>query len=100
MIVKWSRFFNTISVRFLKDVRYDTAAVKPNIKELLAESKLTYTNGHSSYILTPCPFCRLNQKEQTSLFINKTTGGSVCKPCNLKGMEALMVALNMLVGSL
>ena len=83
------RYLGTTSLRYLKDVRCDTAVVKPRIKESLDSSKLTYADGHSSYLVTPCPFCQKSDKASTTLFINKTTGGSVCKPCNLKGELSL-----------
>ncbi len=79
------RNVSTTSLRYLQDVRCDTAAIKPRIKESLNISKLSYEDGHSSYLVTPCPFCPRTENSSTTLFINKTTGGSVCKPCNLKG---------------
>ena len=55
------------------------------IKAVLDSNKCKYNVGHASFVLQ-CPFCG----EQRSgggrtMFLNKTTGGVVCKPCDVKG---------------
>ncbi len=86
MRIQLHRSIHTITGLYLKGLGCDASVVKPNVKEWLVNSKLTYAHGHSSFLVTPCPFCsQKNKNSSTTLFINKTTGSSVCKPCNLRG---------------
>lgn len=55
------------------------------IQAVLDSNKYKYSLGHASYVLQ-CPFCGEQRKGSgRTMFLNKTTGGVVCKPCDVKG---------------
>lgn len=55
------------------------------IQAVLDSNKYKYSVGHASYVLQ-CPFCGEQRKGSgRTMFLNKTTGGVVCKPCDVKG---------------
>lgn len=55
------------------------------IRAVLDSNKYTYNVGHASFVLQ-CPFCGSQRSSGgRSMFVNKTTGGVVCKPCDVKG---------------
>ena len=55
------------------------------IRETLETIGCTYSEGHATYVLS-CPFCA-GKKGQ--FFVNKATGGVVCRPCMVKGQSCL-----------
>ena len=55
------------------------------IVAVLDSNKYSYNVGHASFVLQ-CPFCGGSQRSGgRSMFLNKTTGGVVCKPCDVRG---------------
>lgn len=55
------------------------------IRAVLDSNKYKYSVGHASFVLQ-CPFCGEQKKGSgRTMFLNKTTGGVVCKPCDVKG---------------
>ena len=55
------------------------------ILAVLDSNKYSYNVGHASFVLQ-CPFCGGSQRSGgRSMFLNKTTGGVVCKPCDVRG---------------
>lgn len=54
------------------------------IRSVLDSNKYKYNVGHASFVLQ-CPFCKLKSGSGRTMFLNKTTGGVVCKPCDVKG---------------
>ena len=56
------------------------------IRAVLDSNKYRYSVGHASFVLQ-CPFCgELKSGSRRTMFLNKTTGGVVCKPCDVKGV--------------
>lgn len=81
----FARHFRSSSNNYLRDITSRTPSISANnVKEYLAECKLPFSNGHSSYIVSPCPLCSIKDKD-TTLFVNKTTGSSVCSTCKFTG---------------
>lgn len=58
------------------------------IKQVLDGNKYHYDIGHASYVLQ-CPFCdrENSQSREKSMFVNRTTGSVVCRPCGVRGKE-------------
>ena len=56
------------------------------IRVVLDSNKYKYSIGHSSFVLQ-CPFCEKKSGGRRTMFVNKTTGGVVCKPCDVKGYQ-------------
>lgn len=66
------------------------------IRGVLDSNKFRYSVGHASFVLQ-CPFCgggsggekrtSSGSSGRRTMFVNKTTGGVVCKPCDVKGEE-------------
>ena len=58
------------------------------IKQVLDGNKYHYAIGHASYVLQ-CPFCDREKSQSTekSMFVNRTTGSVVCRPCGVRGKE-------------
>ena len=82
----FARHFRSSSNNYLRDITSRTPSISANnVKEYLAECKLPFSNGHSSYIVSPCPLCSIKDKD-TTLFVNKTTGSSVCSTCKFTGI--------------
>ena len=55
------------------------------IRAVLDSNKYKYRVGHASFVLQ-CPFCGEQRKGSGhTMFLNKTTGGVVCKPCDVRG---------------
>lgn len=54
------------------------------VEELLEANKCTYGVGHASYVVQ-CPLCDGDKDTKKDIYINKTTGNVVCKPCRVKG---------------
>ena len=55
------------------------------IRAVLDSNKYKYSVGHASFVLQ-CPFCGEQRKGSgRTMFLNKTTGGVVCKPCDVRG---------------
>lgn len=55
------------------------------IRAVLDSNKYKYSVGHASFVLQ-CPFCQEQRSSsRRTMFLNKTTGGVVCKPCDVKG---------------
>ena len=60
------------------------------IRAVLDSNKYRYSVGHASFVLQ-CPFCgsgggsEKRVSGRRTMFVNKTTGGVVCKPCDVKG---------------
>ena len=55
------------------------------IRAVLDSNKYKYRVGHASFVLQ-CPFCGEQRKGSShTMFLNKTTGGVVCKPCDVRG---------------
>lgn len=55
------------------------------IRAVLDSNKYKYSVGHASFVLQ-CPFCGEQRSGSgRTMFLNKTTGGVVCKPCDVKG---------------
>ncbi len=57
-----------------------------NIRALLDSNNCQYTVGHASFVLH-CPLCDKPRAAANgkSVFLNKTTGSMVCKPCGVSG---------------
>ena len=59
-----------------------------DIRGVLSANKCQYVVGHASFLIR-CPFCEKGQKSsEKTLFVNKTTGSVVCKPCGVRGTFA------------
>ncbi|CAI8047719.1 Twinkle protein, mitochondrial [Geodia barretti] len=56
------------------------------IRAVLDSNKYKYSVGHASFVLQ-CPFCdgQRSSGGRRTMFVNKTTGGVVCKPCDVRG---------------
>lgn len=63
------------------------------IRAVLDSNRYKYSVGHASFVLQ-CPFCDEQRSGggRRTMFVNKTTGGVVCKPCDVRG-EAQKVAV-------
>lgn len=58
-------------------------------EELLEVNKCNYSIGHASYVVQ-CPLCDGGGEEKRDIYVNKTTGNVVCKPCRVKGDVACL----------
>ena len=58
------------------------------IRAVLDSNKYKYSVGHASFVLQ-CPFCdeERSSSGRRTMFVNKTTGGVVCKPCDVRGED-------------
>ena len=62
-----------------------THVTQGDIRGVLSANKCQYVVGHASFLIR-CPFCEKGQKNsEKTLFVNKTTGSVVCKPCGVRG---------------
>ena len=80
----WCTLFRGVPLRSLRTLEANTGSV-PHVTEREIRSQLdcgkcSYTVGHASFVLQ-CPFCERGDK----MFLNKTTGSVVCKPCGVRG---------------
>ena len=67
------------------------------IRSVLDSNRFKFSVGHASFVLQ-CPFCgepRSGGGGRRTMFVNKTTGGVVCKPCDVKGEEDAAVSLQL-----
>eukprot|EP00731_Ephydatia_muelleri_P036140 Em0205g3a len=53
------------------------------VEELLEANKCNYSVGHASYVVQ-CPLCDGGGDGKKDIYVNKTTGNVVCKPCRVK----------------
>ena len=75
--------------RFITDISLKESSFPLNIKKVLQSSKIPFKEGHAALTFA-CPFCR--GKPLESVFVNKTTGGFVCPPCNVNSKHILSYA--------
>ena len=62
------------------------------VEELLEANKCNYSVGHASYVVQ-CPLCDGGGDGKKDIYVNKTTGNVVCKPCRVKGEVACLQPL-------
>ncbi len=80
----------TVPQRWLKTLEAGNngavSITQKDIRAVLDSNKCQYSVGHASFVLT-CPLCDKPRATANgkSVFLNKTTGSVVCKPCRVSG---------------
>ena len=84
--------FRTSALQHVRAVDVRSTSVpgvsQKEIKQVLEGNKYYYAIGHASFLLQ-CPFCdrEKSQSLEKSMFVNRTTGSVVCRPCGVRGKE-------------
>lgn len=54
------------------------------IRELLKTHRLSYKDGHASFLVR-CTFCEHGERGERTVYINKITGAAICDSCSMNG---------------